>query len=191
MCLLREILNPVMEYLWFVPAYSNICSLNNIEIKLESILGIDKPFWQFFYFCKIIQNRVLSFECCESGEPKCHLGFIKVGRANPEGANMTVQRELVEPHGAHEGDVAELVVEQLLLLDNPQTSQSLQTDQGCEGHEIVDEYVGHPEISEEFDIKGQKFIIGYTVLELNILMVFTALSFTSVSSLVSFHFIPK
>jgi hypothetical protein len=36
-----------------------------------------------------------------------------------------VKRELVELHGAHEGDVGQLVVEELLTLHYPQTSQRL------------------------------------------------------------------
>ena len=43
-----------------------------------------------------------------------------------------VEGELVEPHGAHEGDVGELVVEQLSLLlrgvHHPQSGQFLKDD---------------------------------------------------------------
>ena len=43
----------------------------------------------------------------------------------PEGADVAVERELVEPHRAHEGDMGGLVVPQLLPSHNPQTGQFL------------------------------------------------------------------
>ena len=39
--------------------------------------------------------------------------------------NLLVKWELVELHGTHEGDMGQLVVEQLLPLHNPQASQGL------------------------------------------------------------------
>ena len=50
------------------------------------------------------------------------------GGTNPERTDMTVQGELVEPHGTHEGDVRQLIVEQLLILHNPQSSQTLEEE---------------------------------------------------------------
>ena len=40
---------------------------------------------------------------------------------------LPVERELVEPHGAHEVDHGQLVVEQLLPLHHPQPSQFLES----------------------------------------------------------------
>ena len=54
------------------------------------------------------------------------------GEGDGDGDCKPVEGELVEPHGAHEGDVGELVVEQLSLLlrgvHHPQSGQFLKDD---------------------------------------------------------------
>ena len=50
------------------------------------------PVWKLLDSSDVVKNWVLPLlVICESSQLKCHLGLVKVCRANPEGANVTAQ----------------------------------------------------------------------------------------------------
>ena len=50
------------------------------------------PVWKLLDCGDVVKNWVLPLlVICESTQLKCHLGLVKVCRANPEGANVTAQ----------------------------------------------------------------------------------------------------
>lgn len=49
----------------------------------------------------------------------------------------------------------DLIVKELFFIHDPEASQFLETFQRTEGDQVVDEYVGHPQVLHELHVNGQ------------------------------------
>ena len=77
---------------------------------------------QLVHLDRVVQDGVLA-ALVEGGHgvPEPHEVDVHVGGANPELADVLVQRVSLKPHGTQEGHGGKLVVEDILPIDYPNT----------------------------------------------------------------------
>ena len=94
-----------------------------------------------------------------------HLGHIVVERSHLEPADLHVQREGVEGHGADEGDPGGHGVHDLKVTVEPEPLELAEDVEGLELLEVEDLGVGEPELFDEAHVDGDPVVQAFALLE--------------------------
>ena len=94
---------------------------------------------------------------------KVELGHVVGVGAHLELAALGVQGELVEAHGADEGDVGGLAVHHRPTCVDPEAGQLGEHVDDLVGLEVVDEDVGDPEVLDKLQVHGDVLGVGRVV----------------------------